>query len=152
MTEAKFARAVDVSARTVANWHAKPETVPRNDAQDKLDELLVAGASPAVLARLAQFTGQQPAASPAPGDPGDAEVVSLGSHPHFIADFRAMACGEVTEARSALGLTAAEFAERLATDVGWLPVPGVVEAWAACVSIPPSDVGLAARFCLAGAR
>jgi DNA-binding transcriptional regulator YiaG len=33
MTEAKFARAVDVSPRTVANWHTKPETVPRNAAQ-----------------------------------------------------------------------------------------------------------------------
>jgi DNA-binding transcriptional regulator YiaG len=79
-------------------------------------------------------------------------VVSLGSRPHFIADFRAMACGEVTAARSALGLTAAGFAERLATDVGWFPVPSVVEAWAACVSIPPGDVVMAAQSCLAGAR
>jgi len=34
MIEAKFARALGVSVRTVANWHTNPATVPRNEAQD----------------------------------------------------------------------------------------------------------------------
>ena len=67
MTEAKFARAVDVSPRTVANWHTKPETVPRNAAQDMLDELLN-GASPAVVERFERIAGHQAAPDAPPGD------------------------------------------------------------------------------------
>jgi hypothetical protein len=106
-----------------------------------------------VLAKLGQLTTPQRPIPPAQGNPGDGgQVVSLGSHPRYIADFRAVACGEVTAARAALGLTAAEFAGWLATAAGWQPVPGAVEAWEACTSVPPGDVVMAARFCLAGAR
>lgn len=77
MTEAKFARAVGVSPRTVANWHTKPETVPLNNAQDMLDELLNDADASVVerferFARLQALPGQ-PAlcAVPAHAVPGD---------------------------------------------------------------------------------
>src|ERR1700680_2782653 len=60
MTESRFARSLGVSVRTVSNWACKPATVPRNAAQDMLDELLAA-ASPGVVAKFGQLTGQQPA-------------------------------------------------------------------------------------------
>jgi DNA-binding transcriptional regulator YiaG len=78
MTEAKFARAVDVSPRTVANWHTKPDTVPLNAAQDLLDELLN-GASEAVVQRFERFAGHQPAPSrPAPAEAGSHAVPAAG--------------------------------------------------------------------------
>ena len=78
MTEARFARAVDVSPRTVANWHTKPDTVPLNAAQDMLDELLN-GASAAILERFERFAGHQPAPSePAPAEAGSRPVPAAG--------------------------------------------------------------------------
>jgi DNA-binding transcriptional regulator YiaG len=270
MTEAKFARAVGVSARTVANWHTNPATVPRNDAQDCLDELFT-GASPAVLERFARFGGHLPApGQPAPGSvsaaggtllrelvrerhltyeafsaeyekaavgltagtgapsratywrwlsgqlkdrtpypgacrvleamfapwtaaelfgpyqpgrhapgtpertvadlavpgqfaarrPGDAhgprdadggQVLPLGTHPRYAADFRALASGQVAEARMALGLTVAEFAALLARAVGWNVMPETVGRWET-ESAPPGDVVLFAQASLAGPR
>lgn len=58
MTEAKFARAVGVSPRTVANWLSKPETVPLNNAQDMLDELLN-DADASVVERFERFARLQ---------------------------------------------------------------------------------------------
>lgn len=37
MTNEQFAEHLDVSVRTVAGWHADPDTVPRNDTQQLLD-------------------------------------------------------------------------------------------------------------------
>lgn len=37
MTNEQFAAHLDVSARTVAGWHAEPAIVPRNDTQQLLD-------------------------------------------------------------------------------------------------------------------
>lgn len=59
VTEAKFARMVGVSARTVANWHTYPATVPRNGAQDMLDELLN-GVDTSIRERFERFAGHQP--------------------------------------------------------------------------------------------
>jgi len=72
-------------------------------------------------------------------------VVTLTGHPRFTADFRVLA------ARSAPGLTPRESAEWLETATGWAPGPGPVEAREAALVIPPGDVVVAARFCLAGA-
>jgi DNA-binding transcriptional regulator YiaG len=105
LTEAKFARMVGVSPRTVANWHTSPATVPRDDAQDMLDELLNA-ADPSVRKRFERFAGHQPepGAVPAGGlaalvagardavavRESSGQVVSLGSHPrHLAATWRA---------------------------------------------------------------
>lgn len=270
MTEAKFARAVGVSARTVANWHTYPAMVPRNDAQDHLDELFTS-ASAAVLERFGRFGGHQPApGQPAPGsvpavggtllrelvrerhltyeafsteyekaaagltadtgapsratywrwlsgqlkgrtpypgacrvvevmfapwtaaelfgpyepgrhapgtpertvadlsvpgqfavrrpggsrEPGDVgggQVLPLGAHPRYAADFRALASGQVAAARMALGLTVAEFAALLARAVGWNVMPETVGRWET-ESAPPGDVVLFAQTYLAGPR
>ena len=149
MTEAGFARVAGVSVRTVSKWSTRPGTVPRNAVQARLDELFAA-ASPAVLARFARFTGPQPADAPVPGEAGG-RVVALAGHPRFAADFRTLAAGQLLAARSALGLTPGEFAEWLGTAMGWVPGPGTVEAWEAGLVVPPGDVVMAARFCLAGA-
>jgi len=119
MTEAKFARMIGVSPCTVANWHTSPATVPRNDAQDTLDELLN-GADPSVRERFERFAGHPP--EPGAMPPGglaalvagarDAvaaresggQVVRLGSHPRYAANFKPLACGQVVAARTALGL------------------------------------------------
>jgi DNA-binding transcriptional regulator YiaG len=270
MTEAKFARAVGVSARTVANWHTYPVMVPRNDAQDHLDELFTS-ASAAVLERFARFGGhphapdqsasssdpavsptllkelvrerhltyeafsaeyekaaagltadteapsratywrwlsghlkgrtpypgacrvleamfapwraadlfgpyqpgshgpgdleralstwavskwlvaRQPALSPGPRKGDGGRVVSMGSHPRYRADFRALASGQVAEARAALGLTLPEFAALLKEAVGWNVMPETVGRWET-ESAPPGDVVLFAQAYLAGAR
>jgi DNA-binding transcriptional regulator YiaG len=149
MTAAGFAQVAGVSVRTVSKWGTCPEVVPRNAVQAKLDELFAA-ASPAVLARFARFAGQQPGGPPVPGEDGG-RVVALAGHPRFTADFRVLAAGQVLAARSALGLTPGEFAGWLGTATGWVPGPGTVEAWEAGLVVPPGDVVMAARFCLAGA-
>jgi 8-oxo-dGTP diphosphatase len=59
VTESRFASALDVSARTVANWVTNPATVPRSAVQDMLDELLE-GASSATRARFAELTAEEP--------------------------------------------------------------------------------------------
>jgi len=271
MTEAKFVQAFSVSARTVANWHTYPAMVPRNGAQDSLDELFT-GAGPAVLERFERFGGhrhpasarsaprpvpeaaqtllrelvrqqhwkyetfcaehekaaarvaaadtapssaqyylwlsgqlkggmpypdacrlleamfapwkaadlfgpyqpghdspgpgdlertlsnwavsewlaaRKPARSPGPRDGG--RVVSLGSHPRYSADFRALASGQVTEARTALGLTLAEFAALLARSLGWDVMPETVGRWEQ-ESAPPGDVVLFTQAYLVGPR
>jgi DNA-binding transcriptional regulator YiaG len=151
MTEAGFGRVAGVSVRTVSKWAAHPGMVPRNAVQARLDGLFAA-ASPAVLIRFARFTGRQPGGPSVPGGAaGGGRVVSLAGHPRYAADFRALAAGQVLAARSALGLTPGEFAEWLGTATGWAPGPGTVEAWEAAVVVPPGDVVMAARFCLAGA-
>jgi DNA-binding transcriptional regulator YiaG len=152
MTESKFARSAGVSVRTVSNWARCPAMVPRSDAQDMLDDLLAA-ATPPVLARFGQLTAPQPAdqaAGAVPAEPG-ASVVSLGTHPRYAADFRALACGQVQAARTALGLPPAEFAAWLGTVLGWTSAPGAVEQWEHGAT-PPGDVVMAAQACLAGAR
>lgn len=149
MTEAGFARVAGVSVRTVSKWSTRPGTVPRHAVQAKLDELFAA-AGPAVLARFARFSGQQPGGPSASGG-GGGRVVALAGHPRFAGDFRVLAAGQVLAARSALGLTHSEFAGWLGTATGWVPGPGTVEAWEAGTVVPPGDVVMAARFCLAGA-
>jgi hypothetical protein len=49
-------------------------------------------------------------------------------------------------------LTPEEFAGWLGNAMGWMPGPGAVEAWEARTAIPPSNVILFARLCLAGVR
>jgi DNA-binding transcriptional regulator YiaG len=39
MTEGRFAAALQVSSRTVANWVTNPGTIPRAAVQDMLDRL-----------------------------------------------------------------------------------------------------------------
>jgi hypothetical protein len=136
----------------VTNWTAHPETVPQSATQDMLDELL-AGANPAVRERFGQFAGERPAGPAAPTAEGMAEVVSLGIHPRYAADFRALACGQVAAARAALGLSPDEFAAWLRNVVSWAPVTGggVIERWKDDRT-PPGDVVIAAQAYLAGAR
>lgn len=151
MTEAKFARAVGVSARKVANWHTSPATVPRDDTQDMLDELLNA-ADPSVRERFERFAGHQPEPGAVPtcdlaalvASARDAvavressgQVVSLSSHPRYAADFKPLACGQVTAARTALGLTHAEFAALLEDALGWTVMPETVAPWERRASRP----------------
>jgi DNA-binding transcriptional regulator YiaG len=152
MTEGRFARSVGVSPRTVSNWAQYPAMVPRSAAQDRLDELLAA-TNPAVRARFGQLAGEQPVSSMAvAADGGTARVVSLGIHPRYAADFRALACGQVSAARAALGMSTEGFRVWLGTMLGWTAIPGAVERWEACRACPPGDVVMAARSSLAGAR
>lgn len=106
-------------------------------AQDMLDELLAA-ASPAVRARFEQLTGEQPSGSAASAAGGGciAQVVSLDTHPRYAADFRALACGQVSAARTSLGMSSDEFAACLGTILGWTPMPGVVECGRAIGNLP----------------
>jgi DNA-binding transcriptional regulator YiaG len=165
MTEAKFARMVGVSPRTVANWHTSPATVPRNDAQDMLDELLNA-ADPSVRERFERFAGYQPEPGAVPTGglaalvagardavavrESSGQVVSLGSHPRYAADFKPLACGQVAAARTALGLTHAEFAALLEAALGWMVMPETVGRWER-ESVPPGDVVLVCQAYLTGA-
>jgi DNA-binding transcriptional regulator YiaG len=165
MTEAKFARMVGVSARTVANWHTSPATVPRNDAQDMLDELLNA-AGPSVRERFERFAGHQPEPGAVPtgglaalvegardavaARESRGQVISLGSHPRYAADFKPLACGQVAAARTALGLTHAEFAALLGGALGWTVMPETVGRWER-ESVPPGDVVLFCQAYLTGA-
>jgi DNA-binding transcriptional regulator YiaG len=151
VTEGKFARSLGVSARTVANWAADPSMVPRNAAQDRLDELLAA-ASPDAVTKFARLAARQPAASPGPGnDRTGGQVIALGVHPRYAADFRALASGQVAAARSALGLSLGEFAALLAAALGWNVMPETVGRWET-ESAPPGDVVLFAQAHLAGTR
>lgn len=59
MTENRFASALDVSARTVANWVTNPATVPRAAVQEMLDRLLE-GADLATRARFGELTAEEP--------------------------------------------------------------------------------------------
>ncbi len=110
MTEGRFARSVGVSPRTVSNWAQYPAMVPRSAAQDMLDELLAA-TKPTVRDRFEQLAGEQPVGSGAVAAGGGvaAQVVSLGAHPRYAADFRALACGQVSAARAALGMSTEDF-------------------------------------------
>jgi DNA-binding transcriptional regulator YiaG len=151
VTEGKFARSLGVSVRTVSNWAADPSMVPRNAAQDAHDELLAAASSGAV-AKFAQLTERQAAAPLGPGNNGTGgQVIPLGTHPRYAADFRAVACGQVAAARAALGLTLAEFAALLRDALGWNVLPETAGRWEDS-STPPGDVVLFAQAYLAGAR
>ncbi|HEY3954619.1 MAG TPA: hypothetical protein VGM53_14695 [Streptosporangiaceae bacterium] len=77
------------------------------------------------------------------------QVVQLGGRAGYQPDFRALACGEVSSARAALGLGVAEFAARLGHLVGWQPAPQVIESWERGMAPPPGDVVLAVRACAA---
>jgi DNA-binding transcriptional regulator YiaG len=165
VTEARFARIVGVSARTVANWHTYPAMVPRNGAQDMLDELLY-GVDTSVRERFERFAGHQPEPGAVPAGGLDAlvagardavaaressgRVVRLGSHPRYAADFKPLACGQVAAARTALGLTHAEFAVLLEEALGWTVMPEAAARWE-IESVPPGDVVLFCQAYLAGA-
>jgi len=165
MTEAKFARMIGVSPCTVANWHTSPATVPRNDAQDTLDELLN-GADPSVRERFERFAGlpPEPGAMPPGGlaalvagardavaaRESGGQVVRLGSHPRYAANFKPLACGQVVAARTALGLGHAEFAALLEDALGWTVMPETVARWER-ESVPPGDVVLFCQAYLTGA-
>ena len=107
-------------------------------------------------AMFRKLAGRLPAPAPgsAAGDAaaGGARVVPLVRREPYVPDFWAVACGEVTAARSALGLSPEEFAGWLGTTVGRVPDTGEVVAWETCEAVPPGDVVMAARFFLAGAR
>lgn len=156
MGKAEFAAAVGVRPSSVSYWQQNPESGPGRQAQAGLYELL--GRADAVeRAMFRKLTGRLPAA-PAPGsaagdDPGaGARVVPLVRREPYIPDFWAVACGEVTAARSALSLSPEEFAGWLGTTVGRVPDAGEVVAWETCDTVPPGDIVMAARFFLAGAR
>jgi DNA-binding transcriptional regulator YiaG len=165
LTEAKFARMVGVSARTVANWHTNPATVPRNDAQDMLDELLNAADS-SVRERFERFAGHQPEPGAVPtgglaalvagardavaARESGGQVVRLSNHPLYAADFKPLACGQVAAARTALGLGHAEFAALLEDALGWTVMPETVARWER-ESVPPGDVVLFCQAYLTGA-
>ena len=106
-------------------------------------------ATPAALDALArEFTAQMARGLAGAG----ARVVPLVRREPYIPDFWAVACGEVTAARSALSLSPEEFAGWLGTTVGRVPDAGEVVAWETCDTVPPGDIVMAARFFLAGAR
>jgi DNA-binding transcriptional regulator YiaG len=168
MTEAKFARMVGVSARTVANWHSNPATVPRHEAQDMLDELL-SGADLPVRERFERFAGHQPEPGAVPGDglaalvagardavavaarESGGRVVRLGTHPRYAGHFKPLACGQVAAARAALGLTLPEFAALLESALGWVVMPEAAGRWET-ESVPPGDVVLFCQAFLADAH
>ena len=58
MTVDRFASALRVAPRTVANWAASPDTIPRVAVQDALDELL-GRAAPAVRSRFQELAAGQ---------------------------------------------------------------------------------------------
>lgn len=154
MGKPEFAAAVGVKPSAVSYWEQNPESGPGRRAQAGLYALL--GRADAVeRAMFRKLTGRLPAA-PAPGTAGDdasgARVVPLVRREPYIPDFWAVACGEVTAARSALGLSPDEFAGWLGTTVGRVPDVGEIVAWETCDALPPGDVVMAARFFLAGAR
>lgn len=60
LTEGRFAAALRVAPRTVANWSTNPATIPRSGVQDSLDKLFE-GSSAAVKARFEELTSGQPA-------------------------------------------------------------------------------------------
>jgi hypothetical protein len=97
------------------------------------------------------LTARKPAASSGPRNVGGGRVVSMGSHPRHRADFRALASGQVAEARAALGLTLPGFAALLKDAVGWNVMPETVGRWET-ESAPPGDVVLFAQAYLAGPR
>ena len=166
MTEAKFARMVGVSARTVANWHSNPATVPRHEAQDMLDELLCE-ADLSVRERFERFAGQQPEPGAVPTDglaglvagardavaarESGGRLVRLGAHPRYAAQFKPLACGQVAAARVALGLALPEFAALLESALGWVVMPEAVGRWET-ESVPPGDVVLFCQAFLVGAH
>jgi hypothetical protein len=94
---------------------------------------------------------RQTFSSPAQAVHARGQVVSLGTNPRYTADFRALACGEVSAARAALGMLPDQFGAWLGSLLGWAPMRGVVQAWEGGVA-PPGDVVMAARACPAGAR
>jgi DNA-binding transcriptional regulator YiaG len=153
MGKAEFAAAVGVRPSSVSYWEQNPDSGPSRRAQAGLYELL-GRADVVERAMFRKLTGRLPAAAPAPGGDADggARVVPLVRREPYIPDFWAVACGEVTAARSALGLSPEEFAGWLGTTVGRVPDAGEVVAWEACDAVPPGDVVMAARFFLAGAR
>jgi DNA-binding transcriptional regulator YiaG len=57
----------------------------------------------------------------------------------------------VAAARTALGLTPAEFASLLESTLGWMVMPETVRRWED-EATPPGDAVLFAQACLAGAR
>jgi DNA-binding transcriptional regulator YiaG len=75
------------------------------------------------------------------------QVVSLRAHSGYRPDFRALATGQVSAARSKLRLTHEEFAELLGGMLGWIPSAEVVKRWEQGI-IPPGDVVLAAAVLL----
>jgi hypothetical protein len=75
--------------------------------------------------------------------------VSLGTHPRYRADYKAMACGQVAAARAAMGATPAEFAVWLDSVLDWQQYGGAIERWEAGAK-PPADVVLACQAYLAG--
>jgi hypothetical protein len=60
MTEARFARALGVSERTVSHWAAHPETVPRAAVQEQLDEMFAAAPPEAKTRFAAEADGMMP--------------------------------------------------------------------------------------------
>ena len=83
-------------------------------------------------------------------EPGG-QVVRLGAHPRYAADFKPLACGQVAAARTALGLTLPEFAALLESALGWMVMPETAGRWET-ESVPPGDVVLFCQAFLAHAH
>jgi len=79
------------------------------------------------------------------------QVVRLGTHPRYAAEFKPLACGQVAAARTALGLTLPEFAALLESALGWMVMPEAVGRWE-WESVPPGDVVLFCQAFLADAH
>jgi hypothetical protein len=104
------------------------------------------GAPTRVLADLAAQCGWKP---PGLHESGPGQVVPLGTHPRYAAQFKPLACGQVAAARAALGLTLPEFAALLETALGWTVLPEAVGLWET-ESVPPGDVVLFCQSFVAG--
>lgn len=74
---------------------------------------------------------------------GGADVIGLRSRAGYRPDMAALARQQVASARRRLALSPHEFAEVLASLLGWLPTAEMVDSWETTVA-PPGDVLLAA--------
>lgn len=72
----------------------------------------------------------------------DGHVRRLTDHSSYRPDFGSLARSQVAAARQSLNLAPAEFAEVLASALGWTPSAEVIESWES-TSTPPGDVVLA---------
>jgi hypothetical protein len=78
----------------------------------------------------------------------DGRIVQLAGRKAYRPDLGALAREQVAQARLALGLTPAEFAEMLGPLLGWSPTAETVESWETN-AVPPGDVMVAAELATA---
>lgn len=80
-------------------------------------------------------------------EPG--KVIDLRQRAGFRPDIAGMAREQMVNARRRLGLSEADFADRLSAMLGWTPSPEVIESWETSV-VPPGDALVAANFIVQG--